>query len=75
MAYFDLRLPLGWLFTTIGALLLAAGVYVSPISSDGHSVGMNINLIWGVALLAFGIICLGTARNYSRKHSKPNGNS
>ncbi len=67
MAYFDLRLPLGWLFVIIGGLLVIASFYGAPVSSDGNSVGLNINLVWGVVLLAFGVICLGTTRTHGNK--------
>jgi hypothetical protein len=67
MAFFDLRLPLGWLFLIIGGLLIFAGFYVPPVPSDGNSLGMNINLIWGVVLFAFGCVCLGFAKGYARK--------
>jgi uncharacterized membrane protein HdeD (DUF308 family) len=72
MAYFDLRLPLGWLFLIIGGLLTAAGFFVSPVSSDGYTLGLNINLFWGVPLLFFGLICLWMASRHSRKHG-PSG--
>jgi hypothetical protein len=70
MAFFDLRLPLGWLFVIIGGLVTAAGFYVSPVSSDGHPLGSNVNLVWGVVLLVFGIINLLAARNYARKRAE-----
>ena len=69
MAYFDLRLPLGWLFLIIGALLLTAGFIVPPISSDGHPVTMNINVGWGVVLVFFGAICLFAAWNHARERA------
>jgi hypothetical protein len=70
MAFFDLRLPLGWLFVIIGSLLLVAGFVVTPVCSDGNSLGLNINLTWGVVLLLFGATCLGLAWNHARKYSQ-----
>ena len=70
MAFFDLRLPLGWLFIIVGVLLLAAGFNGSPVSSDGHSLDVNINLIWAVVLLIFGAGCLVLAWNYARKRNR-----
>jgi len=67
MAFFDLRLPLGWLFVIVGALLLTGGLTASPICSDGRPLDLNINLIWGVVLLVFGFSCLAFAWNYARK--------
>ena len=46
----DLRVPLGLLFTVLGAVLAAAG-FVS-----GERVQeINVNLWWGVVLLMFGV--------------------
>ena len=73
MAFFDLRLPLGWLFVIIGGLLLASGFSVSPISSDGHSLDLNINLIWGIVLLIFGFVCLATAWKYGHNRKTSTG--
>jgi uncharacterized membrane protein HdeD (DUF308 family) len=67
MAFFDLRLPLGWLFVIFGALLLLAGLTAAPTCSDGRCLDLNINLVWGVVLLVFGFSCLAFAWNYARK--------
>lgn len=40
------------------------------ISSDGHSLDLNINLIWGIILLLFGVVCLAWAWNYARKRRR-----
>ena len=51
---FDLRTPIGWLFTVYGVLLVARGAL--PVA--GHpllSLGLNINLVWGAVLLVFGL--------------------
>ena len=50
----DLRIPMGLMFLIVGGIL---SVYLlvtmgSPIYAK--SVGMNINLIWGVVMLVFG---------------------
>jgi hypothetical protein len=50
--------------------LLVAGILVKPVSSDGHSLDLNINLIWGTVLLVFGLICLLAARTGARKQRK-----
>ena len=54
MNSFDLRLPLGWLFLILGILLELAGFRPTP-SSDGVRESFNINLIWGILLLVFGV--------------------
>ena len=73
MAYFDLRLPLGWLFLIVGSLLIIAGFVVQPVSSDGHPIGMNVNIGWGVVLLFFGAICLFAAWNHAREIARQQG--
>jgi len=52
MSFFDLRRPLGWLFSTLGILLVIAGLRATP-AADARSLGININLIWGVVMIAF----------------------
>jgi len=69
MNYFDLRLPLGWLFVILGALLVCAGFW-SPVTSEGKSLGVNIDLIWGGVMIAFGLICLLFARRHARKRAE-----
>jgi sulfite exporter TauE/SafE len=54
-------MPIGWLFTILGALLATFGV-ISDRSIYAQSVGMNINLYWGVILLLFGLLMLGLSR-------------
>src|ERR1041384_7916583 len=51
MKVFDLRIPLGWLFATLGLLLVIAGLSATP-ASDPRSLGVNINLIWGAIMTA-----------------------
>jgi hypothetical protein len=51
----DIRWPIGLMFTLIGVLLTAFGVLKK---SDSMSLDININLIWGVILLVFGVLML-----------------
>jgi hypothetical protein len=53
----DIRLPIGMLFTIFGIMLIAFGVFSNP-SLYVQSLGINVNLIWGVVLLVFGAIML-----------------
>ena len=50
----DLRLPIGMLFTLVGALLSVYGLFTFGSKVYSRSLGININLWWGLALLAFG---------------------
>lgn len=57
---FDLRLPIGLLFTLLGLLLSVFGLVTSPVL-DQTSLGLNMNLWWGLVILAFGATMLGFA--------------
>lgn len=50
---FDLRRPLGAMFTLLGAMLVCYGVLSRPEIYQ-RSFSMNVNLIWGAVLLVFG---------------------
>jgi hypothetical protein len=71
----DLRWPMGLMFALVGTLLAIYGAVTS--ASDMyklHSLGININLWWGLALLAFGLLVLAMARwaaAKDRKQDKP----
>ncbi len=52
----DIRWPIGLMFTLIGVLLVAYGAVVK--SDHAISLGININLIWGIVLLVFGVFML-----------------
>ena len=52
-----IRLPIGALFTLLGTLLVGFGLFSDP-SLYQRSLGTNVNLIWGVAVLAFGVVML-----------------
>ena len=55
----DIRWPIGLMFTLIGALLTGYGAMTASDSTMyARSLDININLIWGLVLLAFGIIML-----------------
>jgi hypothetical protein len=53
----DIRLPIGMLFALVGALLAVYGV-ASDASIYERSLGYNVNLVWGLVLLAFGVIMI-----------------
>jgi hypothetical protein len=55
----DIRWPIGLMFSLIGALLTGYGVFnrVAAVTKvQGQEV--NIDLIWGVVLLIFGVLML-----------------
>ncbi len=57
---FDLRLPVGVLFTLLGLLLTGFGL-VSPAEIYRRSLGINVNLVWGAVVLLFGAVMLVAA--------------
>ncbi len=65
----DLRLPMGIMFSIFGVLLAGFGL-ASDTAIYEKSLGINVNLWWGLVMIAFGIVCLGLARG-SRSSSNP----
>lgn len=61
----DIRLPIGMLFTVLGLLLAAYGAMSDPAAYQ-RSLGYNVNLIWGLVLLAFGGFMLVLGRRGTR---------
>jgi hypothetical protein len=58
--HLDIRLPIGLLFATLGSILAVFGVLTMfNIGADkaiyDRSLGYNINLLWGLVMLAFGV--------------------
>jgi len=70
----DIRLPIGMMFSLLGALLVIYGFVTQPdsqlaITTGGlsgitdssiykSSLGLNVNLWWGLVLLVFGAVML-----------------
>jgi hypothetical protein len=57
----DIRFPIGMLFGLVGALLAVYGV-TSDATIYERSLGYNVNLVWGLVLLAFGVIMIVLGR-------------
>ncbi len=54
----DVRLPIGLMFSVFGLLLAGFGLVSDPGIYAAHSLGINVNLDWGLVLLAFGATML-----------------
>lgn len=70
----DIRWPIGLMFSLIGLILVVYGALTgkNPMY-DKHSLGININLVWGLLLLAFGLFMLISAKiaaNAEKKKSQ-----
>ncbi len=55
---FDIRLPIGLIFTIFGMIVSMYGLLSDPALYDKHSFGFNINLWWGLLMFVFGIVML-----------------
>jgi hypothetical protein len=69
----DIRLPLGVLFSVLGVLLAGYGLGSNRAIYE-RSLGVNINLDWGLFLLAFGITMIAFGRHatkVARRTAKP----
>jgi hypothetical protein len=51
----DIRLPIGLVFAVVGILMIAFGA-ASDSAIYQRSLGINVNVYWGLVLLAFGVI-------------------
>jgi hypothetical protein len=66
---FDLRLPLGLLFSLLGSMLTIFGL-LTPRELYARSMGINVNLDWGLVILAFGVLMLTFALRARRSRSR-----
>ncbi len=53
----DIRLPIGLMFSILGVMLTGYGL-LGDKSIYQRSLGININLWWGIVLLVFGLVML-----------------
>ncbi len=64
----DLRWPIGLMFSLIGAMLVLYGLVTnSRAEIYARSLGLNINLVWGLVLLVFGGAMLTLAWRAGKK--------
>ncbi len=63
---FDLRLPIGIMFSLYGAMLVIYGL-ISDKAIYERSLGININLVWGGVMLAFGLVMFWLAQRGAKK--------
>lgn len=53
----DIRLPIGVLFSVLGTILAIYGAISDP-ALYRQSLGVNVNLGWGLVLIGFGVVML-----------------
>jgi len=62
----DIRWPIGIIFTLYGFMLIIFGWMADPAVFQ-MSLGVNIDLWWGAAMLLFGLFMSGLALRASRQ--------
>ena len=71
----DIKLPIGLMFSILGALLLTYGLAtMTDTEMYKSSLGININIWWGALMLVFGIIMLWASRKPQTKDTRNNAN-
>ena len=66
----DVRWAIGGMFAITGALLVIYGLVSDPAIYE-KSLGVNVNLWWGLVLLVFGLLMLFFAYRGSRGARPP----
>lgn len=68
----DIRAPIGGLFSLLGLMLAAYGLFASGSGGASDlSSGTNVNLWWGLVMLAFGVMMLLLARRAMSRTAAP----
>jgi hypothetical protein len=57
----DIRWPIGLMFLLLGAVLAGYGL-ASDRAIYVRSLGINVNLVWGIVLFAFGALMAALGR-------------
>jgi hypothetical protein len=68
MNQLDVRIPIGGMFTIFGVVLIVYGLVSDPANYQ-RSLGINVNLWWGIVLLVFGLVMLWLAYRGSKPKS------
>ncbi len=64
----DLRVPMGLMFLIVGAILSVYGLVTRGSAIYARSAGMDINLIWGLVMLVFGLGMFLLGRYSGKRH-------
>ncbi len=62
----DIRLPIGMLFGVLGIILTVFGA-LGDKARYAQSLGVNVNLWWGMVMIVFGVVMLLLARRGARE--------
>jgi hypothetical protein len=66
----DIRIPIGLMFSILGAILAVYGLLSDKQIYVVHSFGRNVNLGWGCVMLAFGIFMLMMSYSAAQRAKK-----
>jgi hypothetical protein len=67
----DLRIPMGLMFSFVGIILAAFGASTNSTTAlYEKSLGINVNLWWGIVLLIFGQVMFHTGRRANKQLQK-----
>ncbi len=63
---FDLRIPVGLMFSMFGLILVGVGLFGDPAMVE-KSLNINMNLWWGLVMAVFGMTMLLLAWRGAKK--------
>jgi multisubunit Na+/H+ antiporter MnhG subunit len=52
----DIRIPLGLIFLIIGGIMSLFGLFTRSSDLYARSLGVNLNLTWGLIMFVFGLV-------------------
>ncbi len=52
----DIRIPLGLIFLIIGGIMSLFGLFTRASDLYARSLGVNLNLTWGLIMFVFGLV-------------------
>ena len=64
----DIRIPVGLMFSLLGVIISVLGLFTSSNTEMyQRSLGINVNIVMGLLMLAFGLIMLYFALRKKKK--------
>jgi len=58
----DIRIPLGLIFLIVGGVMSVYGIVTRHSAIYERSLGVNLNLGWGLVMFLFGVIMFAVGR-------------
>lgn len=69
----DIRMPIGLMFGTLGLLMVFYGVATNGSEIYARSLGINVNIDWGIVMILFACVMLALGRK--KPQPAPRGES